>query len=187
MDGPSNNTICIGNSGSRGLTNSILIGAGQSSTFIAGIYNITSPSGVPVYVNTNGQLGTLTSSRRFKDNIADMNASSETVLKLRPVTFNYKTGIDPAAIPQFGLIAEEVDKVDPKLVVRDDKGEIYTVRYEAVNAMLLNEFIKEHKKVEEHEKHLSEQKQINSDQNKRIDALEARLAELAAQFEERAK
>ena len=77
-----------------------------------------------------------------------MDRASEAILALQPVTFRYKQELDPDAIPQFGLIAEEVAEVNPDLVVRDDKGEIYTVRYEAVNAMLLNEFLKEHKKVE---------------------------------------
>jgi hypothetical protein len=97
----------------------------------------------------NGQLGTVTSSKRFKDAIKPMAEASEALLNLEPVTFRYKKDLDPAGIPQFGLVAEDVAKVDPELVARDEEGKPYTVRYEAVNAMLLNEFLKEHRKVEE--------------------------------------
>jgi predicted ribosome quality control (RQC) complex YloA/Tae2 family protein len=92
------------------------------------------------------------SSQRFKDEIKSMDDASEAVLALKPVTFRYKHEIDPNRIPQFGLIAEQVERVNPDLVVRDAKGEPYTVRYDAVNAMLLNEFLKEHRKVQELEK-----------------------------------
>ena len=103
-----------------------------------------------------------------------MEQTSEAILSLKPVTFHYKS--DPAgAGPQFGLIAEEVAEVNPDLVVRDENGEIYTVRYEAVNAMLLNEFLKQHKKVEEQETTIAQQ------QN-RIDVLTARLDEQASQI-----
>jgi hypothetical protein len=84
--------------------------------------------------------------------------SSEAILALKPVTFRYKQEIDPKGIPQFGLVAEEVEKVNPDLVVRDADGKVYTVRYEAVNAMLLNEFLKEHRKNEEQEKTIVELK-----------------------------
>jgi len=104
---------------------------------------------VAVYINSSGQLGTLTSSARFKTNIASMDDASDVLLSLHPVKFRYRPEVDPQGIPQFGLVAEEVDKVDPDLVARDDKNQIYTVRYEAVNAMLLNEFLKEHHTVQE--------------------------------------
>src|SRR6185503_9550571 len=91
------------------------------------------------------------SSKHFKDAITPMAKSSEAILSLKPVTFRYKKELDPEAIPQFGLVAEDVAKVDPDLVARDDQGKPYTVRYEAVNAMLLNEFLKEHRKVEDQE------------------------------------
>ena len=82
-----------------------------------------------------------------------MDKASEALLALKPVTFRYKKGIDPKGIPQFGLIAEEVEAINPDLVVRDKEGKVNTVRYEAVNAMLLNEFLKEHKAfVEEQDK-----------------------------------
>src|SRR5207237_9750527 len=122
----------------------------QKAAFVAGISGATAASGVAVYVNSSGQLGTLTSSARFKQDIASMDGASDALLSLRPVTFRYKTDLDPQGIPQFGLIAEEVEKVAPELVARDDKGEIYTVRYEAVNAMLLNEFLKEHRRMDAH-------------------------------------
>jgi hypothetical protein len=156
--------IDIGNWGAAADTNIMRIGSGQTQTYIAGIYGATAASGVAVYVNSSGQLGTLTSSARFKQNIRSMDDASDVLLSLRPVKFQYKPQIDPQGIPQFGLVAEEVDKVDPDLVARDDKNQIYTVRYEAVNAMLLNEFQKEHRKIEE--------------QNTEIQNLEQSVAEL---------
>ena len=102
---------------------------------------------IPVLIDSAGQLGTTSSSRRFKHEIKPIDKASEAILALKPVTFHYKN--DDTATPQFGLIAEEVADVDPDLVVRDEKGEIYTVRYDAVNALLLNEFLKEHRKVEQ--------------------------------------
>src|SRR5206468_10799796 len=116
----------------------------QVATFIAGI-NGTAVTGVPVVVDGNGQLGVAPSAKRFKDAIKPLDKLSEAILALKPVTFVYKN--DKTNTPQFGLIADEVAEVNPDLVVRDKNGEIYTVRYEAVNAMLLNEFLKEHRKV----------------------------------------
>src|SRR4029077_9148489 len=98
---------------------------------------------LPVIVSADGQLGTMASSERFKKDITTMDEASEAILSLRPVTFHYET--DVTGVPQFGLIAEEVAKVNPALVLPDKEGKPYTVRYEAVNAMLLNEFLKEHK------------------------------------------
>ena len=162
------NNIAIGNSGVAAESNTIRIGVQgtQSATYIAGIRGITVPGGLGVFVDANGRLGTATSSERFKKDIADMAAASEALLALRPVTFRYKPELDQAGIPQYGLVAEEVAKVNPDLVVRDEKGEIYTVRYEAVNAMLLNEFLKEHRRGEA--------------QQKEIDALRAELIEQRA-------
>ena len=136
--------------------NTIRIGtqATQSATFIAGIAG-TQITGAAVLVNSTGQLGTASSSARFKEAIKPMDKASEAILALKPVTFRYKEELDPEGIPQFGLIAEEVEKVNPDLVVRDGNGEIYTVRYEAVNAMLLNEFLKEHRRVEEQRAYLN--------------------------------
>ncbi len=174
------NNIDISNGGVAAESNIIRIGnevaftdlegvmhPAHTETFIAGISGTTIPSGVGVVVDTNGQLGiAATSSQRFKDLIKPMDKASEAILALKPVTFHYKKDIDPKGIPQFGLVAEEVEKVNPALVTRDTKGEIYTVRYEAVNAMLLNEFLKEHRTVQE--------------QQREIDALKAELKEQRA-------
>src|SRR5206468_5508597 len=104
------------------------------------------------------QLGVATSSARFKYEIKPMNKASEALFALNPVTFRYKKEIDPEGIPQFGLVAEEVEKVNPDLVVRDAEGKVNTVRYEQINAMLLNEFLKEHRKVAEQEATITELK-----------------------------
>src|SRR5262249_48291941 len=134
-------------------TNNIYIGneiggtAGESNAcYIGSIFNQLSSEGTQVFVNTNGKLGTTPSSRRFKDDIKPMDDASDAILALKPVTFHYKQ--DPQAIPQFGLVAEDVEVINPDLVIRDKDGKANSVRYEAVNAMLLNEFLKEHKKVE---------------------------------------
>src|SRR5438046_134085 len=118
-----------------------------NSTYVAGISGVTVAGGIGVIVDSNGHLGTSTSSARYKEAIQPMNKASEAILSLKPVTFRYKKELDPKAIPQFGLVAEQVEKVDPDLVARDENGKPYSVRYEAVNAMLLNEFLKEHRTV----------------------------------------
>jgi Chaperone of endosialidase len=100
-----------------------------------------------VYVTSSNKIGTLASSRRFKDEVKPMDKAREAILALKPVTFRYKQEVDPDRIQMFGLVAEEVEKVNPDLIVRDSDGKPYTVRYDAVNAMLLNEFLKEHRKV----------------------------------------
>src|SRR5438132_10300246 len=144
------NNIDIGNLGVAGESNKIRIGKQgiQKNTYIAGIYGVTVANGVPVRIDSTGHLGTLTSSARFKEAMKPMDKASEAILALKPVTFRYKEELDPDKIPQFGLVAEQVEKVNPDLVVRDEGGEIYTVRYDAVNAMLLNEFLKEHRQVQ---------------------------------------
>ena len=143
------NNIDIGNVGVAGESNTIRIGsANQTNTYITGISGATVAGGVTVIVDAQGHLGTMVSSERFKDQIKAMDKASEAILALKPVTFRYKHELDPEGIPQFGLVAEEVEKVDPALVAYDEKGKPFTVRYEAVNAMLLNEFLKEHAKVE---------------------------------------
>ncbi len=166
-----NNNTALGVGAGASVTtasNVICIGAGGSnvsdSCFIGNIFNATASSGTAVLINSSGQLGTISSSRRFKKEIKPMDSASEAVLAFRPVTFHYKS--DASGTPQFGLIAEEVAEVNPDLVVRDETGEIYTVRYDAVNAMLLNEFLKEHRKMQE--------------QQKQIDALTAQLKQQAA-------
>ena len=142
--------IDIGNNGIAGEAFTIRIGdvEAQTRAFVAGISAVP-VTGTAVVVASDGQLGVAPSSQRFKDEIKPMDKASEAILALKPVTFRYKHEIDPKRIPQFGLVAEEVAKVNPDLVVRDEKGEIYTVRYDAVNALLLNEFLKEHRKVEQ--------------------------------------
>ena len=141
----------------------------SNTTWIDNIYGVTTQSGTtaPVVVSNNGQLGTVASSERFKKDIASMEKVSEAVLSLRPVTFHYRS--DAKETAQFGLVAEEVAKVNPALVLPDKEGKPYTVRYEAVNAMLLNEFLKEHRKVEQLEK--------------QIEALNAGLQKVSAQLE----
>src|SRR5438105_14198089 len=136
-------------SGGAGLSCLGSMQPGHTATYIAGIFGATVPNGTAVSITGDGHLGTSTSSARFKTNIQEMNNASEALFALRPVTFHYKKEIDPAGKLQMGLVAEDVEKVNPDLVVRDKEGMPYTVRYDQVNAMLLNEFIKEHRKVEE--------------------------------------
>jgi hypothetical protein len=128
----------------------------DNSCYIGNIFGDTSSGGTAVFVNSNGRLGTMTSSRRFKEEIKPMDKASEALLALKPVSFRYKKEIDPQRIPQFGLVAEEVEKVNPDLIVRDKEGKAYSVRYDQVNAMLLNEFLKEHEKVDEQQASISE-------------------------------
>ena len=144
------NNIDIGNTGVAGESETIRIGKSgtQTKTFVAGV-NGAAVTGSAVKVNAAGQLGTAPSSERFKNAIKPMDKASEAILALRPVTFRYKQEVDPDNTLQFGLVAEEVVKINPDLVTRDEEGKVYTVRYEAVNAMLLNEFLKEHRKVEQ--------------------------------------
>jgi hypothetical protein len=144
------NNIDIGNEGVAGESNTIRIGkvASQTNAYIAGIYGTPVARGLVVKVDSTGHLGTVGSSERFKTQIKAMDKASEAIHALKPVTFRYKKEIDAEQTPQFGLVAEDVERVNPDLVVRDTEGKVYTVRYEAVNAMLLNEFLKEHKKTE---------------------------------------
>ena len=130
------NVICIGRPGQNV----------NNTCFIGNIFAVTTgiADAINVVVDSHGQLGTMSSSRRFKNEIKPIDKASEAIHALKPVTFRYKKEIDPEGVPQFGLVAEEVEKVNPDLVVRDAEGKVYTVRYDAVNAMLLNEFLKEH-------------------------------------------
>ena len=177
-----NNNIDIGNGGLAGEANTIRIGATgtQTNTYMAGISGVTVAGGVGVIVDANGHLGTVVSSERFKDSIKPMDKASEAILALKPVSFSYKHELDPAGIPQFGLVAEEVEKVNPGLVARDEQGKPYTVRYEAVNAMLLNEFLKEHAKVEQLKKDFESK---IAEQQKQIAALAAGLQKVSAELE----
>jgi hypothetical protein len=183
------NNIDIGNAGVAGESRTIRIGRSgtHTKTFIAGISGVTVPGGLGVIVGTNGKLGTVVSSARFKEAIKPMDKTSEAILALKPVTFRYKRELDPKSIPQFGLVAEQVEKVNPDLVARDDQGKPYTVRYEAVNAMLLNEFLKEHKTVQEQKATIAQLKQDFesklAEQQKQIAALTAGLQKVSAQVE----
>ena len=165
------NNIDIGNEGKTHENGTIRIGTSgtHANAYIAGISGVTVPTGVPVIVEAHGHLGTTTSSARFKEAIKPMDKASETILALKPVTFRYKHELDPDGIPQFGLVAEDVEKVNPALVARDEQGKPYTVRYEAVNAMLLNEFLKARRQIDA--------------QQKQIDALTAGLQKVSAQLE----
>lgn len=174
--------IFIGDIGGAGISNVIAIGnspvtgTSYNKCYVGAIYGITTGSSttLPVIIDNFGQLGTAPSAARFKKEIKPMDKTSQSVLALKPVTFQYKS--DKTKTPQFGLVAEEVAAVNPDLVVRDKNGEIYSVRYDAVNAMLLNEFLKEHKAfIEEHRKIEQMQKQI--------EALTAGLQKVSAQLE----
>jgi hypothetical protein len=159
------NNVALGNRAGALSTgdNNVYIGnfvqgtAGESDAcYISSIFGQTSASGTAVYVSGGNRLGTLTSSKRFKEEIKPMDNASDALFGLEPVTFRYKKTIDPAGTSQFGLVAEEVEKINPDLVVRDKEGKPYSVRYDQVNAMLLNEFLKEHRKVEKLEAAVAE-------------------------------
>jgi hypothetical protein len=178
------NNIDIGNGGVAGESAKIRIGTlgTQNATFIAGISGVT-VTGVGVVVSSSGQLGVAASSARFKQEIKPMDKASEAILALKPVTFRYKKELDPEGIPQFGLVAEDVEKVSPDLVVRDKNGEIYTVRYDQVNAMLLNEFLKEHRKGEQQDHKIQEQDATIAQLKSGMEALTATVKEQAGQIQ----
>ncbi|HEY2142764.1 MAG TPA: tail fiber domain-containing protein [Candidatus Udaeobacter sp.] len=140
----------------------------NDSCYIGNIFGGGAISGDAVFITSAGKLGTVTipSAARFKDEIKPMNKASEALFGLKPVTFHYKHEFDPHGIPQFGWVAEEVEKVNPDLVKRDRDGKLQAVRYDAVNAMLLNEFLKEHKKVEEQQATIAELKSTVAHQQK---------------------
>jgi hypothetical protein len=176
------NNIDIGNAGVAGDAGVIRIGitGTQTATFIAGIRGVPISGGTEVGVNSSGQLGVRASSARYKDAIKPMDKASEAILALKPVTFRYKKEIDPNRTPEFGLVAEDVEKVNPDLVARDDQGKPYTVRYEAVNAMLLNEFLKEHSKVEKLEAAVAKQ---HKDFEAALADLKGQIQKVSAQLE----
>jgi trimeric autotransporter adhesin len=183
------NNIDIGNRGVAAESYTIRIGGAngtgfgsQTRTFVAGIFG-TVVAGATVVVDSNGQLGVVGSSQRFKDEIKPMDTASEAILALRPVTFRYKHELDPNGIPQFGLVAEEVEKVNRDLVARDAQGKVYTVRYEAVNAMLLNEFLKEHRTVEELKATIGKQEATITQLQAGIEALTASLKKQESQIQ----
>jgi hypothetical protein len=193
------NTAVGSNAGFNQTTGSgnVYIGAGlggvageSNACYIQSIFEQTSPGGTPVLINSSNKLGTTTSSKRFKEDIKPMENASEAVLALKPVTFRYKKEIDPTGTSQFGLVAEEVEKTNPDLVVRDKEGKPYSVRYDQVNAMLLNEFLKEHRKVEEQQATITQlqskvlkQEANAANQQKQIDALATGLQKVSAQLE----
>ena len=181
----------IGDSAGSNITGSgnVCIGAGVNG--FAGESNITRIRNVyespttdrAVYVTADGRIGTLSSSRRYKEEIEPMNQASERLFALKPVAFRYKKGIDPARLLSFGLIAEEVAQISPELITRDKEGKPETVRYEAVNAMLLNEFLKEHCKGEQQDRKIEEQGARIAEQQKQIQALMAMIKEQTAQIQ----
>jgi Chaperone of endosialidase len=194
----------LGNNAGSGVSTAedvICIGAAGAdvshSCYIDNIFNQSSPSGLAVFVNSDGKLGTIMSSMRFKEDIKPMDKASEAILALQPVTFRYKKDFDSTGTPQFGLVAEDVAKVNPDLVVRDKEGKPSSVRFDQVNAMLLNEFLKEHKKFEDQQETITqlksdatkqeaariELKSTIAQQQKAIEVLTAQLKEQAAQIQ----
>jgi uncharacterized coiled-coil protein SlyX len=174
--GDNNIVIGFGVAGEAGDSNTIRIGKGITRTVIDGINGATASGGAAVFVVGEGKLGTLPSSARFKDDIKPMDKASEAVLALKPVSFRYKKEVDPQRVAQFGLVAEDVEKINPDLVIRDAEGRPQTVRYEQVNAMLLNEFLKEHRQV-------AGLKSTVAEQRKGMEAMAAQLKEQAAQIQ----
>jgi trimeric autotransporter adhesin len=184
--------VGIGTNGGRNLTTgsgNVCIGvnvngvAGESNT--TRIRNIFSSvaSARAVFVNSDSKLGTLSSSRRYKEEIKAMDKASETLFALKPVTFRYKKDIDPARALSFGLIAEEVAQVDPDLITRDEEGKPETVRYEAINAMLLNEFLKEHRKNEKQETTIAELKSEIATLSATVKEQASQIQKVSAQLE----
>src|SRR4029077_6414568 len=158
--------------------------------FIGEIFGQTSSGGTAVFISSDGRLGTVTSSRRFKEEIKPMERASEALFALKPAPFRDKKAVDPAGTSQCGLVAEDVEKVNPDLVVRDQEGKPNSVRYDQVNAMLLNEFLKEHHKVEELNSTvatklatLADLKSTVAQQQKGLEGLTEQLREQAAQIQ----
>jgi len=180
------NNVALGDSAGANQTtgsNNVYIGqgvqgvAGESNAcYIKSIFGQTSASGTAVFVNSNNKLGTATSSKRFKEDIKPMDKVSEALFSLKPVSFRYKKEIDPAGTSQLGLVAEDVERVNRDLVVRDKDGNPYSVRYDQVNAMLLNEFLKAHRRMQDLEAR-------DAQQQKQIEALTQQLTEQAAQIQ----
>jgi hypothetical protein len=179
-----NNNIDIGSGGVAGESATTRIGTPgtQARTFIAGVSGVA-VAGSTVVANANGQLGIAASSARFKDEIKPMDKASEAILSLQPVTFYYKKEIDPTRTSQFGLVAEDVEKVNPALVMRDEQGKPYGVRYDKVNAMLLNEFLKEHRRVEKQSREILEQQTMITELKKGMATVVAQLKEQSVQIQ----
>ena len=196
---PAANNVALGSGAGASATtgsNNVYVGAGMQGVagesdacYVKSIFGQTSATGIPVLINSNNKLGTTMSSKRFKKEIRPMDKASESLLALKPVTFRYKEEIDPTGTTQFGLVAEQVEKVHPDLVVRDAERKPHSVRYDQVNAMLLNECLKAHSKMEEQEAtidHLKQELQATAaHQQKQIKALTAGLQKLSAELEQR--
>jgi hypothetical protein len=188
LSGSDSNNIDIGANvaGVAGENNTIRIGNSDvTTTIIRGISGQTIPSGAAVLVAANGQLGTATSSERFKEEIKPMDKASEALFSLKPVTFRYKKELDPVGAQQFGLVAEDVEKISPDLVARDENGVVNTVRYDQVNAMLLNEFLKEHKKVTEQQATIAQLRQEMETVVVMLKEQESQIQGVSAQIEMR--
>jgi hypothetical protein len=167
------NVICIGAAGEDV----------SNSCYVGNIFGSTASGGIAVLVNSSGKLGTSPSSQRFKEQIRPMDKSSEALYALEPVTFRYKKDIDPAGTSQFGLVAEDVEKVNPDLVVRDNEGKPYSVRYDQVNAMLLNEFLKEHKQIQAQQSKIEKEEQKMQLQERTIGELRSTLVQQQKQIQ----
>jgi len=175
-----NGNVALGNQAGIGVSNAddvICIGAPGNnlshSCYIGNIFNQTSVNGMPVLITSDNKLGTNTSSKRFKEGIKPMNQASDALFALKPIKFHYKKEIDPVGTSQFGLVAEDVEAINPDLVVHDQEGKPYSVRYDQVNAMLLNEFLKQHRKVEEQQATIAELKSTVARQRKDSEATAA--------------
>jgi uncharacterized coiled-coil protein SlyX len=181
LTGQYNNTILLGILGDADAIDP------DGRAYIGNVRDVATANldAVPVLIDSSGQLGTINSSRRFKKDIRPMDQTSEVILALKPVTFHYKDGDTKKAreTPQYGLIAEDVAAANPDLIVRDKDGKIYSVRYDAVNVMLLNEFLKEHKKVEAQQATIAELKSTVAQQQKGMEVLTAQLKEQGAQIQ----
>jgi trimeric autotransporter adhesin len=165
--GSANNVICIGaNVAGDNVSNSCYIGS---------IFDQTAADGAQVFINSNDKLATRTSSKRFKEEIKPMDKTSEALFALKPVNFRYKKEIDPGGTSQFGLVAEDVEKVNADLILRDKEGKPYSVRYDAINAMLLNEFLKEHGKVQNQQEEISALKRELKEQRALIQQVSAQV------------
>jgi len=175
----------VGNYGIDGESSTIRIGTTgiQTAIYVAGISGVPVTAGQAVAVTSTGQLGVRASSARYKEAIKPMDKASEAVFELKPVSFKYKKELDATGTPQFGLVAEDVARISPELVVPDNQGKPFSVRYEAVNAMLLNEFLKEHRGVQNLKETVARQETLIAQQQESIESLTAALKAQAAQIQ----
>ena len=183
--------IDIGNDGAVGEANTLRIGTSpqQTRAFIAGIYGVTTgAAGVAVLVDSNGQLGTISSSRRYKDDIADMDAASSALMKLRPVTFHYKTDQNASGRAlQYGLIAEEVAQVYPGLIAHSIDGQVETVMYQFLPSMLLNEYQKQQRRIDAQAAEINHQRLVIAQleqKSSEIDALKSAVYDMGKMIDQ---